>query len=355
MKYSQKLLEIYEHNELSTLITNLNTTFIEYKQNGMSIIATITDEVVRNVYVVSPYALMIDYGTEELEKIKSPTQKVLFFLLIEFFSIVLKLIKIDKVQILNNYLFSTNFFTKSWETLEINVLRKDALNAYPKHSLLIRSVNQIQNPKLYKNLLHDGWKAIALRQVYIYDNKEKWQKARNTKNDKKLLSTEQFIIRKSVAYERAIELYNTLYLSKHSKHNIHYTSSLLEQLVKKGLLKLFFLQDTKTQVYVGVVGVTEEDSVITVPIIGYDCSYSQEDALYRRLVYYVTAYAFEKNALLNFSSGAPDFKTKRGAKPVLEYMFVYDRHLSLPRRAVWKSIALLAKYVYAPMLQRLKL
>jgi len=355
MSYSQKLLALCQTHALHTLLPNIETKLIAYRQDNLTIMTSITDEVVSNVYVVSPYALMIDYGEEELEKIKAPLQKGLFFVLVKFFSIVLKGIKIDRVQILNNYLFSTNFFTKAWESLDVSLLRKNAIIAYPKHSLLIRSVNQLQNPTLYENLINDGWKAIALRQVYIYDDKEKWQKARNTKNDKKLLLSEQFHFVESRDYEVAITLYNSLYLDKYSQHNIHYTPTFLEQLVEQGLLKLFFMQDIKTKRYVGVVGVTEEEGVMTVPIIGYDKSYSQKDALYRRLVYYVTAYAFEQNALLNFSSGAPDFKTKRGAKPILEYMFVYDNHLSLPRRMVWQSITLLSKYLYAPMLQRLKL
>ena len=355
MNYSTRLLNIFQHYELTTLLTQVVTQIVVYTYNGISIITTVSEPVKNNTYVVSPYALMIQYGEDELIKIESTLQRGFFSVLIKFFSVVLKYVKIDKVQILNNYLFSTNFFSKEWETIVLDRVKKDAITSFPDHSLVIRSVNQIQNPNLYQNLCKDGWKPIVVKQAYIYDDIQRWQKSRNTKNDKKLLQSKQFSFVESNDFERAIKLYNMLYLEKYTQHNIHYTSIFLEQLVMEGLLKLFFLQDTVSLQYVGVVGVTQENNVMTVPIIGYDRLYSQKDALYRRLVYHVTAYAFENHCLLNFSSGAPDFKTKRGAKSVLDYMFIYDKHLPLYRRMIWQSIYFVSKYLYAPMLQRLKL
>ena len=355
MNYAKEIYEIFNNSKPTELIGNLDTKFTSYEIDDEFIMTTITDEVTPNAYVVSPYALMIDYGEDELEKIDVYWQRAIFSWIIKFFSLVLKSAKIDKTQTLNNYLFATNFFSSKWESLEVGKLREEAISSYPKHALAIRSVNKIQNPNLYENLKKDGWKPITVKQFYLYDSKEKWQKSRNSKNDKKLLNSEQFSFVESDNYTLAIKLYNALYLEKHSEHNLHYREKFLKKMVEKGLLKLFFLQDNDTKKIVGVIGVTEENSVMTVPLIGYDNNYSQKDALYRRLVYHVTAYAFEKGSLLNFSSGAPDFKTKRGATAELDYMFVYDKHLPLYRRMVWQSLYLLSKYIYAPMLVRLKL
>ncbi len=360
MSYSKTLFEIFKKYKTSMLISNLDTKFSFYEMEDALVMATITDEVSKNCYVASPYALLIDYGEDELVKIKSPLQKSFYFLLIKSFAHFLRFTQIDKGQILNNFLFATNFFSKSWERIDISALEKTAKASYPKHALVIRSVNKVQNPNLYDRLCKNGWKAIVVRQVYIYDDKKKWQMSRNTINDRKLQNSNKFSFVEADVdsyedFQTAQRLYNRLYLDKHSMHNIHYEAKFFQVLVKEKLLKMVFLRDNESMCYVGVVGMTHLDGVITVPIIGYDMCYSQKDAIYRRLVFYATSYAFEKSCLLNFSSGAPDFKSKRGAKACLEYMFVKDKHLSFKRRIAWQSIYLLSKYFYAPMLKKLKL
>jgi len=358
MSYTERLLKIFKQHKIDTLILNASGTskVIEYKYScTTTIIATITQKVTKNVYPLSLYALMINYGEDELIKIKSPLLKILFTILIKVFSFTLKSINIDKTHIINNYLFATNSFSKEWENMNIKPLRELALNRTPKHNLIIRSVNKLQNPKLFSNLQNDGWKAIAIRQVYIYNSEEKWLKSRNTKNDKKLFNNKEFSFINSTDYKLAIKLYNSLYLDKYSKHNIQYSTLFLQELVEKNLLKLFFLQDNKTLKIIGVIGVSQEEKSMTVPIIGYDKRYPQKSGLYRILVYQATKYAFEQNCTLNFSSGAPDFKRKRGAKAELEYIFVYSKHMPIATRLVWKVIYLLSKKLYAPMLERLKL
>jgi len=355
MSYAKSLFEIIEKEGLKSLISNIHTKVISYELEDGFILTTVTDAIQKNAYVVSPYSLMIDYGEDELIKIESKTIRTFYYLLIKSFSVFLKFTKIDMVQTLNNYLFSTNFFSKEWENINISALRKISIAAYPKHALLIRSINKIQNPKLHKRLRKDGWRAIIIRQVYIYDDHHKWQRCRNSKNDKKLLYSKRFTFEEANDFSTASRLYNALYLDKHSKHNIHYSAKFIEHLHQKSLLKLFFLKDHENEKYVGVVGLTQEGNIMTVPIIGYEMSYDKNHALYRRLAYKATSYAFENDCLLNFSSGAPDFKSKRGARAELEYMFVYDKHLSFKRRLAWQSLSLLSKYLYAPMLKKLKL
>ena len=359
MNYSSNLYEVFQNNQASDLIGKLDTKFDYHKINNEFIITTITDKVKPNSYVASPYALLIDYSEDELVKIESKVQRGFSRLLIKAFVSFLRYTEIDKMQTLNNYLLSTNFFSKEWESLDVQALEEKAIASYPKHGLMIRSVNKIQNPKLFENLSQNGWMAIASRQVYIFDDKEKWAKSRNTINDKKLLNSTRFEFCKvdvgSSEFIRAEELYGLLYLEKYSKYNIQFTAKYLELLVEAKLLDLYLLRDNETMKYVGVVGMTQEVNVITVPIVGYDMNYTQKDALYRRLMIYAISYAVEHECLLNLSSGAPTFKRHRGAMAELEYMFVKVDHLAFKRRIGWKFIALLSKYFYAPLLKRLKL
>ena len=360
MNYSKYIYKIFKKHEACELIAKLDTKFDFYKLDDEFIITTITDEVKPNSYVVSPYTAIINYSEDELVKIKSKIQKSFSFFLIRTFASFLRYTQIDKAQTLNNYLFSTNFFSKKWESLNIQKLEAKAIERYPKHGLILRSINRVQNPKLFDNLSQNGWLPIVSRQVYIFDDKKRWQKASNTIYDKKLLDSTRFKFFKvkesdMYAFEKAEKLYNSLYLDKYSQHNIQFKAKYLNALVQEKLLDLYLLKDTKTGNYVGVVGMTQEANVITVPIVGYDMSYTQKDALYRRLIIYAMSYAMEKECLLNLSSGAPTFKRLRGARAELEYMFVKVEHLSFRRRIGWKLIALLSKYFYAPLLIRLKL
>jgi len=360
MNYSKSLYTIFQKNDATDLIKKLETKFDYYMIDDCFIVTTVTDEVKLNSYVASPYELIVNYSQDELVKIKSKLQRFISALLVKLFSSLLRYTQIDKAQTLNNFLLPTNFFSKDWETLEIRKLEQKAIERYSNHSLIIRSVNQVQNPKLFENLKQNNWLMIAVRQVYIFRNKEIWAKKRDTIKDKKLLGSKRFSFQKIShlnieALLCAESLYNSLYLEKYSKHNIHFTAKYLQEMIKLELLSLHMLEDSTTKQYVGVLGITEDEKTMTIPIVGYDMTYAQKDALYRRLIVFGINEAMKKNKLLNLSAGSPTFKRTRGAEDVLEYMFVKVNHLSFLRRIGWGFIALLSKYFYVPMLLRLKL
>jgi hypothetical protein len=63
------------------------------------------------------------------------------------------------------------------------------------------------------------------------------------------------------------------------------------------------------------------DDVLTVPALGYDPK-SSIAGLYRMLFAAINSYAQEQKFLLNYSSGAGDFKRKRGGVPRLEHILI---------------------------------
>ena len=360
MNWSKKLYKIFTEYDPSTLINNLHTKFKLYEVDDEAIISTITDEVKPNSYVASPYALIINYSKDELFKIESKVQRAFFSLLIKVFDVFFRFSKIDKVQTLNNYLLATNFFSDKWEELNLKELEQKATEAYPEHTLLFRSVNPTQNPKLFQNLLNNGWIGVVTRQVYLFRDEERWMGKRDSKKDRKLRDSKRFSFVKvedveHCDFERIEELYGQVYLKKHSEHNIHYTAEFFPKMVENNLYSLHLLQDNENKKYVGVVALTNDLKVTTLPLLGYDTSYPQKDALYRRLMDFGIGYAFEHGLLLNISSGASTFKLTRGAEAELEYMFVKVDHLPFYRRVVWRGLAYLSEKFYAPMLVRLKL
>lgn len=357
---SSKLFEILEKYPSKELMGNVDAKIIKYKVDNQEVISTIVDEIKPNCYVVSMNSMLIEYSKDELTKLDSKVLKMFSSILIKLFENILKIAKIDKLQILNNYMLSTNFFSNNFENIDLKKLKNMVLKDCFQHTLLIRSVNKTQNPKLFEKLKQDGWLAMVSRQVYIFNDFITCEKHRDYKGDKKLLLDKRYEFKELSLddfslFEKAEELYNKLYLEKYSIHNVQFKAIYLQELVKKELLHLRLLYDNKENKYVAVVGIIGEDGVITAPIVGYDLSYDVKEALYRRIIAYILEYAKTNNYLLNLSSGASSFKLNRGAKANLEYMFVYTKHLQFFRRFIWKILAFISNNFYAVLLQRFKL
>jgi hypothetical protein len=358
--FSQRLYNIFEKYSSTELMGNVDTKVVRYELNNKVVLVSIVDDIKPNCYTVSPFNMMIAYSKDELMKIDSKIQRYFALALIYGFKSILKMLKIDTVQTLNNYMLSTNFFDKGFENIDILELEKVAFKNYPKHAMLIRSVNKMQNPILYEKLQNNGWIALVSRQVYIFKNINICKNHQNYLRDKKLLNSNRYIFKELdindfELFEKAEELYNKLYLTKYSQHNIHFKALYLKELQEQKLIHLRLLYDCIEHKYVGVVGLIGEEGVITAPIVGYDNSYDIKEALYRRVISYSIEYAMQRKYLLNLSSGASDFKIMRGAEAHLEYMFVNVKHLSSFKKIIWKILSLIANYFYAPLLKRLKL
>ncbi|HVY71025.1 MAG TPA: GNAT family N-acetyltransferase, partial [Verrucomicrobiae bacterium] len=90
----------------------------------------------------------------------------------------------------------------------------------------------------------------------------------------------------------------------------------------------------------------------SVPFIGYDTSLPQELGLYRVLVTMLLQRTAEEKLLLNYSSGAGDFKRRRGGEPVIEFNAIYTRHLPARRRAMFAALRELSNRVGRRFLEK---
>ena len=220
---SSKLFEILEKYPSKELMANVDAKIIKYKVDNQEVISTIVDEIKPNCYVVSMNSMLIEYSKDELTKLDSKILKKFSSILIKLFENILKIAKIDKLQILNNYMLSTNFFPLNFENIDLKKLKNMALKDCFQHTLLIRSVNKTQNPKLFEKLKEDGWLAMVSRQVYIFDDFITCEKHRDYKGDKKLLLDKRYEFKELALddfslFEKAQELYNKLYLEKYRNY-----------------------------------------------------------------------------------------------------------------------------------------
>ena len=150
---------------------------------------------------------------------------------------------------------------------------------------------------------------------------------------------------------RIAELYRMLYLEKHSWLNPHYDEAFVRAAIRGRWLEFHGLRDRLGRL-VGVWGYfTIDHTITTVPFIGYDTALPAESGLYRQLFLGIHREVNDRKQLLNYSSGAGEFKRRRGALPAVEYNAVFDRHLPERRRMAFRMAGLLLNRLARPWLE----
>lgn len=350
---------IFSEHSPERLIANLHSRVESFMFQGHTIVASMTDKVIpNNCYVVSPYALLIRYSSVELHKIDNGVIRSLVMILIATVSMVVRMLSVDKIQIINNYLLSTNIFLPAWDTLDIRELTRVAIARHPDHALAIRSLNGVQHCHILSVLSRNNWKPVVTRQVYL--QRKNAPKRRDSVRDSALLQSSRYVfvdpeITELLHFKKAEDLYGQLYLTKYTEENIQYTALYLRELYVRGVLHLKLLKDVHSGEFVGVIGLVGDGQIVTAPIVGYQANIPPEEALYRRCLAYAVKYAQDRGLLFNMSSGAPSFKLNRGAVAEIEYMYVYTEHLSFARRVLWRVLSWVSFSVYMPILKRFKL
>lgn len=356
---SKRLLSILQSRPIQQLMRNVAADISSYQIDHHTIISTVVHRIQPNCYVVSPYAGMVGYAKDELNKL-SATQRILARSLIAVLSLGLRLVRIDAVQTLNNYMLSTNTLSQAFMQLDYVQLVQTACQRYRHHAVLIRSLNLCQHKTMLQQLKQQGWLLVVSRQVYLITDMAHAMQRRDTKADQRFLDDTHYTfctpdVNNIEDFQHAQRLYDQLYLDKYSHHNVQFTAEYLQALVQANVLHLRLLRDTRKQQYVGVIGCVEEDGVITTPILGYDTKYPQQAALYRRLNAYVMRYNYDCGTVMHLSSGAPKFKQHRGATPYLEYTAVYVKHLPWQRRCAWRLLSSISQRYYGKLLIKAQL
>ncbi len=358
--------QLFEQYQLSELMANVSARVTRYELDGVCVPTTMIDDIgdtpnTPNCYTVSPYAMLIGYGQDELIKLPSYMHPPLK-LALRGISAYLRHAQFDKVQVLNNFCLSTNILSKDFQALDMRQLTRFACDSHPEHAVLIRSLNTKQHQALIEQLSQTGWDFVASRQVYLVNEMASALKKQDNRKDIKLLNNPRYTFvpprhadnGDSDDYASAAHWYNQLYLNKYSPQNVQFTARGLQALHRAGILDLYLLYDNELQRNVGTVGMISDDDYMSVPIVGYDTARPIKEALYRRLVVFSLKQAHEQGKWLNQSAGAPDFKRNRGAEGCIEYTGVYTAHLPRHRQRVWRGLARLSP-LYERMLQRWKL
>jgi hypothetical protein len=212
---------------------------------------------------------------------------------------------------------------------------------FPNHAILLKNVNDREYPGLPVALERAGYDLMVSRQVYFFDGRAPGFLQKSTvKRDRKFLKEQKdYRVMEHAEFRasdvpRVANLYSQLYLEKHSRLNPQYTERFVAGAIRERWLELRGLRHSSGRID-AVMGCFRLGGTTSTPFIGYDTRLPQEAGLYRILVSVLLERVAEEKLLLNYSSGAGDFKRRRGGEPVMEYNAVCVRHLPARRRAVF--------------------
>lgn len=324
--------------------------------NGVSLLSTVSEPARNNCYSVSPFMLLAGYAKDEIPKIDNRLFRGGSRLLLWLVTPLLTVAKFHQVQTLNNQCLSTNVYGKAWQNLNVESVRKMAVQQQPHLPVMLRSLNAQQHSALISHLRADNWLPVVTRQVYLQTDWDEFSPNSDVKKDLALLNDTDWVYRSIESYEEcatAERLYNQLYIEKYSPQNIRFTAKFLYEAAKEKVIQLTGLLHQGEMV--GVLGWVEIEGTLVCPVLGYDTSRPVSWALYRRLTVYSLKYAWDNRLFYNRSAGAPQFKMNRLAKSEIEYSFVNVSHLRFYQRWVWRGVSFLTLHVYRRLLQRFKL
>lgn len=355
---ASRFLRAMTSASIEALVRNVRTELSAIETSGALFPLTVSHARDDSSYVCSPYTTYVSYAHEELPKLGHPPLERALGAVIKTTGAVLDRGRIDDVVFVNNWLLSTNLYPRSWRGDDLDELTRRCVARWPEHAIAFRSLNEAQNRELLARFSDRGWLLLPSRQVYLFDGKSGgFADRHNTKVDLTLLSRGDEIVPherlEAHDFDRLEQLYRMLYLDKYSYLNPQYTAEFLRAAHATGWIRFTALRRDGS--IDGVLGTFEVDGTITAPIVGYDTGAPKRRALYRRLMALVLRETLERKLMLNLSSGAAGFKRLRGGEPSIEYTAVYDRHLPMTRRAVWRSLAALVDRVGVPLLRRYEL
>lgn len=209
-------------------IKNLYVDFATHTQNykNHTIIFLLSKNLKNtpNTFNASLQGLVIEYSKDELKKLNSKILRLISLMLIYAFSPIVRYI--DKLIFIDNYFFSTNLFENYYEDEGfLQTCLKDFITQLKtsKEAIAFRSVNAIQNPRLFDFLKRQDFYPILTRQIYYMSDFSLLEQSGDCKKDKKLLEQEEFFLKKQtkVAILTAYKSFMICFIYKNILHIIY--------------------------------------------------------------------------------------------------------------------------------------
>ena len=334
-----------------------NASFI-FKDLGkdLSSIATVKKSREKDGCYISDLSVAFtDYALQELEIEGLTKLRPWIRPLVWIVDHLLKRLSFSRAIYVNNFPFSTTLYASEFERVVDDSLI-EARDVMTDSWIIFRSLTKELNGELIKSLRERGAIVLPTRLVFLFEDWEKIFSRTNTRRDQCLNFDGQYNLVQGAAFsdrdfERATELYAELYIDKYSFLNPHYTSQFLSKSCEKGLLEFYGWKNDEGKL-VAVLGLFGVDDWCTAPIVGYDRSVDQKEALYRRVIAKALGIAKARQMNLHLSAGAANFKLLRGGEPHIEYAAVIPHGKTLIDRLLFRGFAIVLGFAFPLFMRR---
>jgi hypothetical protein len=328
---------VLEHGTAS-VATNLTGTPGILESGGVPWPILLSDARQGASYPTSLHTQYSAYPASELHLVPGRLQQFGAGIGLKGLGVLLRSGSVDHWVQWSSWLLSTNLHHPTLREAIPDVTDRLA-DAFPDRAILIRSIDGFLDPDLPSAFVRAGYRIVVSRQVYFFDGREPDYLTRSTvKRDlKELRALKDYVIVEHDGLRpddapRITELYRQLYIAKHSPLNPQYTVGFVAEALRHRWLEFRGLRHASGRLD-GIYACFRQGGCTSTPFIGYDTSLPPDPGLYRMLVSMLIKDVAERGLILNYSSGAGEFKRRRGARPCLEFNALFDRHLPRHRRA----------------------
>lgn len=333
------LLLAMQQEGVHSYVQNVRTTLHEVAEEELFLPLTQNEAEYENSYVVSNTYFRF-YAQKQL-KARFPRLTPLLSPLFSLLSLSLKLLKVNRVVLVNNWLLTTSLYPPLTAEQTRSLLAK--LRArFPGYLLVFRHlIPHLSNPLLHA-LKEEGLKLIRTRSIFLYDPQSTTlsrRAQRHRRQDAELIERHGYTLVRSphlsskdfVAMRR---LYRKIYLEKHTPYSPDYTEKYLEKAQQSGFMD--FICVKKEGRIDACIGIVAQHGAMAVPFVGYDNESAASSILYRIVMELILTEAEKRGAILNDGSGGEKAKTYRGLRPHPEFTAIDTSTLSWSKRLLWK-------------------
>lgn len=319
-----------------------------------------TERAVSNV--CSLRAHYIDYAREELARLPqlSAPLRLTANAGLRVLHSLAETARLDDIVTVNNLLLTTCLYP-ALPAGAATQMTAQLRERHPGRAIAWRSLVPELQPELIAELTAAGAVLLPWRHVYLSSPavlKSALLTSRDAARDVALARQPKAGYRWSEAaafsaedWERAAALFRQLYQEKYSRHNPAYTAAYFQLAQASRAFRMIGLRSPEGTLD-GMVGLYRARGVQAAPFLGYDLGKPRERALYRQLCAKHWLEAMNDGCWAHQSAGAATFKKNRGAQPAIEYIAIFNRHLSWKRRAAWAAFIQVIRHVAVPVTRR---
>ena len=317
---------------------------------------TIDDGGLGRSYVASPHSAYVLYAREEIDIVGMKRGRRAARLALSMLDRLLRAADLNRCVHVDNWLLSTNLHD-GWEGEGLADIRRLLAQRFPRHLLVLRSIDPWSSPALLEAARADGWVLAPARQIWVVDDLARdWSPRNNQANDRRALAVSGLRMDEPDAFSeieaaRVAQLYRLLYVDRYSALNPIFTPAFVQLTQRIGLIHYRVARDSDGTI-MAVAGMMARGDVMTPPVVGYDTTRPRSEALYRIASWMFSDWAMARGLRLHGSAGAADFKRRRGAHGEIEYMAIHAGHLGAARRTTVRALAAMLEAWLVPMMRR---